>query len=416
MDGGMPKQRRDQDKRGKRATLGDAEVPPDVLRRMDAVRPMIERTQRALRSGGPSPDTPERKMRFIEREAKKNAQEIAQELAKTGNLKEVIEASQERVIRGQSDILSLRFLAEGLHASRAIGRITFENGMGPGTGFLVSPLLFLTNNHVLREPRDTGPACVEFEEFGELGHLTAISTCKFAPDRFFFTSKELDVTIVALEDSPDVRAITEPLGWHPMIGGEGKICIGHPVNIIQHPGGRAKSIVVHDSRLMHLENATDLSLFCWYTSDTERGSSGSPVFNNRWEVIAVHHRSVPKTNRAGEILGHDNRPMTVEAYRRSPDSAQYWANEGTRTSRIVAGLRDWKPDREPFGALRDELLKLWESAENRNVGQEAARRGVRAAPAGDAPGAPLPGLENMEARFDASRQGPITIHIHLNRG
>jgi endonuclease G, mitochondrial len=33
--------------------------------------------------------------------------------------------------------------------------------------------------------------------------------------------------------------------------------------------------------------------FLHYEADTQPGSSGSPVFNDQWELVALHHASVP---------------------------------------------------------------------------------------------------------------------------
>jgi hypothetical protein len=54
------------------------------------------------------------------------------------------------------------------------------------------------------------------------------------------------------------------------------------VTLIGHPGGRSLEfsdgvMLDHDDRRLH------------YTTASEAGSSGSPVFNNRWQVIGIHH-------------------------------------------------------------------------------------------------------------------------------
>jgi endonuclease G len=59
-----------------------------------------------------------------------------------------------------------------------------------------------------------------------------------------------------------------------------------PVNIIQHPGGRSKRYGIRNN-LVSASTATEIRYF----TDTEAGSSGSPVFNDRWEVVALHRAS-----------------------------------------------------------------------------------------------------------------------------
>jgi hypothetical protein len=54
----------------------------------------------------------------------------------------------ERII-GASQLISSIFLPLGAQRARAVGRIITDGGQGFGTGFLISPRLLMTNNHVL---------------------------------------------------------------------------------------------------------------------------------------------------------------------------------------------------------------------------------------------------------------------------
>jgi len=60
--------------------------------------------------------------------------------------------SLERVL-GTNDLIGIRFLEQGMQAARAVARVQIRDAdgraAGYGSGFLVSPRLFLTNNHVL---------------------------------------------------------------------------------------------------------------------------------------------------------------------------------------------------------------------------------------------------------------------------
>ena len=35
-------------------------------------------------------------------------------------------------------------------------------------------------------------------------------------------------------------------------------------------------------------------LYVTYQTDTATGSSGAPVFNDQWDVVALHHSGVPE--------------------------------------------------------------------------------------------------------------------------
>jgi V8-like Glu-specific endopeptidase len=83
--------------------------------------------------------------------------------------------------------------------------------------------------------------------------------------------------------------------------------IGIRLNIIQHPQGRKKEVVVQQNELKDVHTNV-----IHYYSDTDYGSSGSPVFDNKWDLMALHH---------------------------ARDSAES-ANEGIRIDKIVADLKN----------------------------------------------------------------------------
>lgn len=336
-------------------------------------------------------------------------------------------ATQERII-GSDDLLPVGFFSRGLLAARSVARLRIEPLNAFATGFLVAPDMLMTNNHVLPFAAMASAASVSFELFDAEGRIAEVREVRLDPERFFFTHKALDVSAVALRDSEDCRAATADLGWHPMIAQEGKIRMGDPVNIIQHPGGRSKTVVVHNSNLLHIENrrnesATDPEAeddgsrrdpYLWYSSDTERGSSGAPVFNSRWEVVAVHRGSVPDTDAEGQLLDAAGNTITPEAFRADPDVAVWIANEGTRVSRIVAALERAEFQRAPLARKRDDLLALWEASRGHNQGQEAAARAARGArPAAPAAG-PMTALESSApGTIQTLRGHGVTLHISL---
>jgi len=89
------------------------------------------------------------------------------------------------------------------------------------------------------------------------------------------------------------------------------------VNIIQHPRGWPKMISVRNNILQY---RTDRTLL--YETDTEPGSSGSPVFNDTWELVALHHWGEPFL----ETKDENGNPIPTQI------------NEGVRISAIYRDL------------------------------------------------------------------------------
>ena len=189
-----------------------------------------------------------------------------------------IEANLEK-INLVADFLPSSFLEVGVERAQAVCRISTQVPLGTafGSGFLVGNRNYImTNNHVLPDIESAQSATVEFDfDQDTIEYLVSLQ-----PETFFVTSQELDVTIVRCDPStlPDsVQAVEIPQSQHLVTRKE-------RVNIVQHPQGRRKEIALHDNTVTYVYDKA-----IRYTTDTEGGSSGSPVFNNEWQLCALHH-------------------------------------------------------------------------------------------------------------------------------
>ncbi|MGR6996913.1 trypsin-like serine peptidase [Yinghuangia aomiensis] len=206
--------------------------------------------------------------------------------------------ADERIIGASNDLQSSAFLPRGVRAAATVGRIwSTADGrtQACATGFLVAPRLLLTNHHVFPDAATAGEAFVEFgADTGLDGMPLAGTRFSFAADVFFAADENLDYALVAVAPGPDGRAAGDVFGWNRLDASEGKLVVGDPVNIIGHPSGRLKEIAIRDNRLL-----LRLDEFLQYQTDTEPGNSGSPVFNDQWEVAALHHRRRTEQRRPG---------------------------------------------------------------------------------------------------------------------
>jgi endonuclease G, mitochondrial len=257
----------------------------------------------------------------------------------------------ERLI-GVSNFIDARFLRVGAVVARTVARILVKEASGLileyGTGFLVGPGLLLTNNHVLETPAQAAASAAEFGYEQDLtGRVQVGTNFGFDPDTLFVTDPTLDYTLVAVQPDNGAGATLSGLGWSRLVRQEGKAIRGEFVNIIQHPGGQPKALALRDNQLVDV-----LERFVHYHTDTAPGSSGAPVYNDQWEVIALHHSGVPRRNPAGQILTRSGDPWTP-----AMDETQIdWiANEGARVSRILAHLAT-QPLAGAAARLRAELL------------------------------------------------------------
>lgn len=190
---------------------------------------------------------------------------------------EVSSDVQERIMGKQSTLLPIGFLELGLKRARSVARIVTASGLS-GTGFLVRGNLIITNNHVLRDEVIAAEATAQFNfEQSIEGSDKPIDIVRFRPDLGFLTSREHDWTVVRLDG--DVNA---KWGAIPLVGAA--VAEEDRVVIVQHPGGGQKQIALSHNVVTHADDQ-----IVHYLTDTMPGSSGSPVFNEAWQVVAIHH-------------------------------------------------------------------------------------------------------------------------------
>lgn len=232
-----------------------------------------------------------------------------------------------------------------------------------GTGFLVGRDHLMTNNHVLPKVEEATDYIARFRYDRHIdledGNLQ-FSPVNYALDADFFVSSppnQLDYTLVKVKRKKvDIkRGLSFPsagdnFGWLPLFENDDLISPpankemfnqevrtdgastnnkvnkaletvaslfglpGEPVNIIQHPRGRAKEIVFHSNRVQKISPK-----YIQYEADTDLGSSGSPVLNRQWQAVALHH--------------------AVLVEETAPDEMNIQGSVGIRTCKIVEDLK-----------------------------------------------------------------------------
>jgi len=91
--------------------------------------------------------------------------------------------------------------------------------------------------------------------------------------------------------------------WNPIeLKRQPHLIDGDSFNIIQHPDGEPKKFALRGWKMKEQKDqkdqkdSKDKNNFIQYNTDTMPGSSGAPVFNDFWELVAVHHSSETDEN------------------------------------------------------------------------------------------------------------------------
>jgi len=226
----------------------------------------------------------------------------------------------ERNFSGESSF-SVDMLHRMLQSCASIGCVTNRLGERLGTGFLVKGArlkgafgdapVFITNAHVISDvvPRAISrtDARVTFEIESSRGSMPKF----YEVEEVLFTSppgefgvccggyENLDATIVRLKELGGSFVGLDTADRLPLIEPTTK------AYVVGHPRGSGLQISLHDSTLVDIDDDQRL---VHYRTPTDPGSSGSPVFNAQWEVIALHHggsRETPRLHGQGHYEANE---------------------------------------------------------------------------------------------------------------
>lgn len=205
------------------------------------------------------------------------------------------------------DFFDVGFLKRGIERAAGICRIELPDGR-TGTGFLIAPDLVLTNYHVFKLlPGDDLQNNIAQATF-RFGALTAAGGNEAKGHVVNVASKEpissspvaqLDYVLLRLDQA--VKKI-EGIAVLPFTVATPAVKSG--LNILQHPEGKALMIALSANGVTDV--LADAGLF-QYVTNARGGSSGSPCFDDDWNVVGIHHAERSKVFgaiREGILFSH----------------------------------------------------------------------------------------------------------------
>lgn len=216
-------------------------------------------------------------------------------------------ATEELQARHEDPDYISRAYGNGGQRARGVARVQSGYHVGLGTGFLFpgrvlgegwrDHTLLMTCAHVCSEPPYKGHGIEAVRPKDALFLFLepperSLSTVIVERSRQIWKSpvSQLDVTILALGGMP--TGVPE----YPVRDSE--IATADKANIVSHPLGGAKFFSVEENGVKKV-NKTRFD----YSTATDPGSSGGPVFDDKWRLIGVHRQGVKpeKVNRGTRI-------------------------------------------------------------------------------------------------------------------
>ena len=217
------------------------------------------------------------------------------------------EGKFEKIIGNKSHLRMISWLEKGLQCSTGVCRLVSDNCLG--TGFRIVNDLLITNNHVIANGTDADKFSAQFFFEERIDHtIKDVVTVRLDPRRFW-TSSDLDLTIVGA----NFDAVGQPAISSLQISYE-EVAVGDGVSIIQHPLGGPKQIALTSNEIINIYDHR-----IQYITDTLPGSSGSPVFDASWKVIAIHHAGGHLLKNAAGDRVFANEGISVQALASVPE-------------------------------------------------------------------------------------------------
>ena len=187
-----------------------------------------------------------------------------------------------------------------------------------GTGFLLGPSVLMTNYHVM-EPviageiphtavvcrfdykRNSGNAINQGKTYGLAGNWL-IDSSPSSPLDQPAPEDRLDYVLLRLDGTPGKDPILPVPGAAGVARGwlVPLATYAFPADsslfILQHPQGDPLKLALDTDSIIEVRDQTRVR----HRTNTEEGSSGSPCFNQDWELVALHHSGDPNFARSAD--------------------------------------------------------------------------------------------------------------------
>lgn len=241
-----------------------------------------------------------------------------------GSAVRVTEVGFEKTIKAR--IPQLDFSVWRTNMTQVEGRVCRVeiNGNPAGTGFLVGPDAVLTNFHVLEDvfagttPAEQVACRFDYKVLADKSRVEGTTVklhttdwnldfSRFSPaeqtklpDDPLPTKDELDYALVRLERPLGSEAFSakggaeaQSRGWITIPSGPLTFSPKSALIIAQHPDGSPLKLAIDTESVIGTNNnGTRVR----YVTNTEAGSSGSPVFDLNWNLLALHHMGDPASD------------------------------------------------------------------------------------------------------------------------
>lgn len=255
-------------------------------------------------------------------------------------------ALEQEALLGTNDLVDTYFLERCLLVRRAIGRIKIVRATAKGwaTGFLIAPGLLMTNHHVFPESGSVGASRIAFDYWCDVAGQPPTIADEFdlRPDLFFVANKDLDYAVVAIGDKSAFGAPIRDRAHIRLMPETGKVKQDEFVTILQHPEGEPMQVALRENKVIRVGEDEP---FIWYAADTAHGSSGAPVFNDSYQLVALHASGRIKRENGRFVLKKGGTTDKLDGL--SETDVVWEANVGFRVSRITGDLLEQAAARWP---------------------------------------------------------------------
>lgn len=188
----------------------------------------------------------------------------------------------QRIHGSGNNLKSMSWIYKMIEASRCVCQVVRSDG-NKGTGWMMEDGWMMTNFHVIPNQDWVMKSKIVFDYEDDLtGNGRKTSEFELDPEGAIFSSiRNYDYAYIKVKNNAE-NSLSQ---WgHLEIEDFQEPKKDDRVSIIQHPKGEKKQIALTENKVINVDGHK-----IFYLTDTEKGSSGSPVLNDDWKVVALHH-------------------------------------------------------------------------------------------------------------------------------